>query len=80
MWHRLVLPAAIMHPSNPTHITQMSDFLKVFLRFQVIDLGSARVAFWRLSKANQTLSTAQHPIPDACIARSLLIAAGPERQ
>jgi hypothetical protein len=46
-----------MHPSNPTHITQMSDFLKVFLRFQLIDLGSARVAFWRLSKVKESRST-----------------------
>jgi two-component system, NarL family, sensor histidine kinase UhpB len=73
MWHRLVLLTAIMHPRKSTHITQMSDFLKVFsrfratvIRFQVMDLGSVYVAFWRLSKANQTLSTPQPPIPDAC--------------
>jgi hypothetical protein len=30
MWYRLVLLAAIMHPRKPPHITQMSDFLKIF--------------------------------------------------
>ena len=84
MWHRLALLAAIMHPRKPQHITQMSDFLKVFSRFrasairlQVSELGSACAAFWGLSKVNETLSNPQPLIPDAC---NLLIAAGPERQ